>query len=336
MSIHVKKYPKGNALLQDPVYNKGTAFSEQERSVLNLEGLLPPRVHTLQEQVVRALENLERKATPLEKFIYLTSLQNRNETLFYRVAMEHLETMMPILYTPTVGEACQKYGHIIRRARGMFLSIKDKGRLAQILRNWERGPVKVIVVTDGERILGLGDLGANGMGISVGKLALYTACAGVHPAHCLPITLDLGTENEELLKDPLYIGLAQKRVRGEEYDEFIDEFVQAVQEVFPGSLIQFEDFANRNAFRLLNKYRDQVCSFNDDIQGTGAVALAGLLSATKVTGGRLSDQTILFSWGGRGRNGNWRSDRCGHDGGRSFARRSARQMLVCRIQKGWS
>lgn len=287
-------FPTGVDLLHDPSLNKGTAFTEEERDALKLRGLLPPHVHTIEEQVMRVMESFRHKPTPLEQYINILECQARNETLFYRIVIDHLEEVMPIIYTPTVGEACQKYGHIFMRPRGLFISANDRGRIANILRHWPHRDVRVIVATDGERILGLGDLGADGMGISVGKLALYTACGGVHPTHCLPVTLDVGTENEELLADPLYIGLKQRRLRGAEYDEFVDEFVSAVQEVFPDALIQLEDFGNQNAFRLLQKYRDQVCTFNDDIQGTGAVVVAGLFAAPLLTGGSLVDQTFLF------------------------------------------
>jgi malate dehydrogenase (oxaloacetate-decarboxylating)(NADP+) len=288
------KRPVGPELLHDPTLNKGTAFTDRERDKLGLRGLLPPYVHTMAEQEMRVLENFRKKPTPLEKYIYMISLQDRNETLFYRVVMNNMEEMLPIIYTPTVGQGCQEYAHIFRRPHGMFITAHDKGKMTKILKNWPRRDVGVIVVTDGERILGLGDLGANGMGIPVGKLSLYTACAGVHPGLCLPITLDVGTNNETLLNDPLYIGIRQKRLRGPEYDELVDEFIWATQKVFPNVLVQFEDFANINAFRLLKKYRDKICTFNDDIQGTGGVALAGLYSAMRITGSRLSEQRVLF------------------------------------------
>jgi malate dehydrogenase (oxaloacetate-decarboxylating)(NADP+) len=286
--------PTGINLLRDPTLNKGTAFTEEERKALGLEGLLPPYVNSLETQVIRVMENFHKKPTDLEKYIYLMSLQDRNETLFYRVVIEKIEEMMPIVYTPTVGQACQEYGHILRRPRGIFISTKDRGRVVDVLRNWPNKDVRIIVVTDGERILGLGDLGANGMGIPVGKLCLYTACAGIHPRLCLPVTIDVGTNNEELLNDVLYVGLRQRRLRGGPYDDLVEEFIMAVQELYPSALIQFEDFATQNALRLLNKYRGQVCTFNDDIQGTGVVGLAGLYSALRITGGKLRDQKILF------------------------------------------
>ena len=286
--------PSGTALMANSLLNKGTAFSEEERDAFGLRGLLPPRIFGMTEQVGRALGQFRRKNNDLEKYIFLTTMQHRNETLFYRLLLDHLEEMMPIIYTPTVGQACLEYSSIFRRPRGLWLTIRDKSRLTDILRHWPNRGVRMIVVTDGERILGLGDLGALGMGIPIGKLSLYTACAGLHPYYCLPITLDVGTDNEKLLSDPLYIGLQQKRVRGEAYDAFIKEFVDAVQTVFPGALLQFEDFGNANAFELLKYYRRKICSFNDDIQGTAAVAVAGLMAATRLTGQSLKEQKILF------------------------------------------
>jgi malate dehydrogenase (oxaloacetate-decarboxylating)(NADP+) len=286
--------PRGTALLSNSLLNKGTAFTEAERDALGLRGLLPPKVFTIEEQLQRVYANFSRKADPLEKYIFLTTLQNRNETLFYRLVQDHAEEMIPIIYTPTVGQACLEYGAIFRRPRGMFISIRERGRIADILRYWPNSDVRMIVVTDGERILGLGDLGALGMGIPVGKLALYTACAGLHPYYCLPITLDVGTDNMKLHEDPMYIGLKQKRVRGAEYDAFIAEFVGAVVAAYPKALLQWEDFGNTNAFRLLNDYREKICSFNDDIQGTASVALAGILAGLRLTGGKLREQKLLF------------------------------------------
>jgi len=286
-------YPRGTALLRDPTLNKGTAFSEQERDVLGLRGLLPPQVATQDEQLARVLENFHRLQTPLSKYIMLSSLLDRNEALFFRVVMDHADAMMPIIYTPTVGLACQQFGHIYRRPRGLHLTAADRGRMSQVMRNWPHREAAMIVVTDGERILGLGDLGANGMGIPIGKLSLYTACAGLHPWKCLPVMLDVGTNNEALLGDPLYLGLRQRRLAGAAYDELVEEFIAATQEVFPGVIVQFEDFANHNAFRLLRRYRDRVSCFNDDIQGTAAVAVAGILSALRITGKTMSEQTFL-------------------------------------------
>lgn len=288
-----QELPRGIDLLRDPMLNKGTAFSEAEREAFHLRGLLPPHVLTQEHQVQRVLENLRRTADDLDKYIALSALQGRNEGLFYRVLCDHIEEIQPLIYTPTVGLACQRYGHIFQQPRGIFISARDRNRVAELLRNWLH-PAAIIVVTDGERILGLGDLGAQGMAIPVGKLALYTACAGIHPRLCLPVVLDVGTDNDGLLNDPLYIGLRQRRLRGAEYDALVEEFIVAANEVFPGVLIQFEDFANRNAFRLLQRYRDRVCAFNDDIQGTAAVALAGIFSALRITGGRISEQTFLF------------------------------------------
>lgn len=286
--------PRGVDLLHDPLLNKGTAFTEEERDALDLRGLLPPRVLSQELQVARVLENIRRKPSDLEKYIYLVSLQDRNETLFYRVLCDHLDEMMPLIYTPTVGEACRAYGHIFRRPRGLFISARDRGRVGRVLRNWPHRDARVVVVTDGERILGLGDLGANGMGIPVGKLTLYTACAGIRPEWCLPVTLDVGTDNEDLLRDPLYVGLRLRRLRGRPYDELVDEFLSAIVESFPRAVIQLEDFSTLNAFALLERYRGRLCLFDDDIQGTAAVLLAGLRTSLRLTGGGLRDQRLLF------------------------------------------
>src|SRR6202162_561170 len=295
--------PKGIALLQDPALNKGTAFTEAERDTLHLRGLLPPHVSSQEQQLGRVLENFRRKSSDLEKYINLRALHDRNEALFFHLLMDNPDEMMPIVYTPTVGLACQRYTHIFQRPRGIFISAADRGRVAEVLANWPRREVAIIVVSDGERILGLGDLGANGMGIPVGKLALYTACAGIPPERCLPVMLDVGTNNEAFLNDPLYIGLKHKRLPREAYDELVDEFVTAACKAFPGVLIQFEDFANHNAFRLLAKYRDRTCTFNDDIQGTAAVVLSGLFSSLRVTGGKLADQKVLFLGAGEAATG---------------------------------
>jgi len=285
--------PRGSALLRDPELTKGTAFSPAERDALGLRGLLPPHVSTQAEQVARVLENFHRLDDPLSRYILLGSLQDRNETLYYRVVIDHLDEMMPVIYTPTVGLACQQFGQIYRRPRGLYITADDRGQVARLLRNGPHRAAAMIVVTDGERILGLGDLGANGMGIPIGKLALYTAAAGLAPTGCLPVMLDVGTNNERLLQDPLYIGLRRPRLTGPAYDELVEEFIQATQEVFPGVVVQFEDFANHNAFHLLARYRERICCFNDDIQGTAAVAAAGVFSALRETGARLADQTIL-------------------------------------------
>jgi len=286
--------PRGRELLANPLLNKGTAFSERERDVLGLRGLLPPKINTIEEQVMRAYANYRKQTSDLGKYTFLVSLQSRNETLFYRLLAANLEEMMGIIYTPTVGQACLEFAHIYRRPRGLYVSYKMRGRVAEALANWHVPDVRIIVVTDGERILGLGDLGALGMGIPIGKLSLYTACAGLHPYYTLPIMLDVGTENEGFRADPLYTGINQRRVRGAEYDAFVDEFVQAVKGRFPKALIQWEDFGNQNAFRLLQTYRDKVCSFNDDIQGTAAVSIAGVIAGLRLTGQKLTDQRLLF------------------------------------------
>ena len=292
----------GLALLRDPLLNKGTAFTEQERDALGLRGLLPAHVLSMKAQAERVLTNLRSLPDDLQKYVVLNALHDRNEALFFRVVCDNIDEIQPLIYTPTVGLACQRFGHIFQRPRGLFVSVNDRGRFAELMSNWPY-PAKLIVVTDGERILGLGDLGANGMGIPVGKLSLYSACAGVHPELCLPVMLDVGTNNEALLNDPYYIGLRQRRLSGDAYDELVDEFVTAARATFPGVLIQFEDFANHSAFRILQKYRDKICVFNDDIQGTAAVALAGLFSALRVTGGKLSDQRLLFLGAGEAATG---------------------------------
>jgi malate dehydrogenase (oxaloacetate-decarboxylating)(NADP+) len=287
-------HPTGYDLLRNPRLNKGTAFTEAQRRAWGLEGLLPPAVTTLALQVARRHAEIAALQDDLQKYLVLSDLQTRNETLYYAVLMSDPATYMPIVYTPTVGEACQKFGHIFRAPRGMYLPVSSRGRLKQLLSNWPERDVRFIVVTDGERILGLGDLGAGGMGIPIGKLSLYTACAGVPPQYCLPIVLDVGTNNQVLLDDPLYQGLRQQRVRGEEYLVFVDEFVAAVEQLYPKCCIQWEDFANFNAVPILTRYRDKICTFNDDIQGTAGVALAGIYGALCITGQKLSEQRFLF------------------------------------------
>lgn len=288
----------GKAVLEDPMLNKGSAFTAKERVELGLLGLLPPHIATMDEQLARTYENYQRKESDLERYIFLVSLHDRNETLFYRLLQAHVDEMAPVVYTPTVGLACEQYSHIYRRPRGLYLSYAERDQMEATLRRAALADVRVIVVTDGERILGLGDLGVGGMGIPVGKLTLYTLCAGIHPAATLPIVLDVGTDNADLLRDPLYLGEHHPRVRGEEYDRFIDTFVEAVKRVFPQALLQWEDFARDNARRLLERYQGRICSFNDDIQGTGAVTLAGLLAALDVVGARLGDQRVVVLGGG--------------------------------------
>ncbi len=299
-TVDTSRHPgrTGIDLLHDPLYNKGTAFTYKERRKLGLLGLLPPRISTLEQQSTRVIANIRKRATEIEKYVDMLSLLDRNETLYYKVTIDNIEEIMPIIYTPTVGQGCQRYAHLFRRSRGLFITKHEKGRIKEVLKNWPRQDVRVIVVTDGQRILGLGDLGASGMGIPVGKLALYTACGGIPPGQTLPITLDVGTNNPVLLNDPLYLGLPEKRIEGREYDDLIQEFVSGVQEVFPKALLQFEDFANHNAFRLLEKYRNEACTFNDDIQGTASVTLAGLYSAGRITGRKLTDEVILFHGAG--------------------------------------
>jgi malate dehydrogenase (oxaloacetate-decarboxylating)(NADP+) len=293
---------RGMALLRDPLLNKGTAFTEQERDALGLRGLLPAHVQSMAMQAARVMTNLRGLPNNLERYVALNALHDRNEALFFRIVIDNIDEIQPLIYTPTVGLACQRFGNIFQRPRGLFIGANDRGRVAELMGNWPYA-AKLIVATDGERILGLGDLGANGMGIPVGKLSLYSACAGINPELCLPIMLDVGTNNEELLNDPYYIGVRQKRLRGDAYDELIEEFMEAAGDVFPGALIQFEDFASQTAVRLLTQYRDRFCTFNDDIQGTAAVALAGLLSALRVSGGTLSSQTLLFFGAGQAATG---------------------------------
>ncbi|TAV98425.1 NAD-dependent malic enzyme [Rhizobium ruizarguesonis] len=290
----VEAMSKGYALLRNPHSNKGTAFTDEERDEYGLEGLLPPTPTSLESQVARIHTQLAALENDLQKYLLLSDLQVRNETLYYAVLMSDPAGFMPVVYTPTVGEACQKFDHIFHSARGVYVPITLKGRVRELLSNWPQKDVRFIVVTDGERILGLGDLGVGGMGIPIGKLSLYTACAGVPPELCLPVTLDVGTNNASLLEDPLYLGLRHDRVRGDEYHAFIDEFVQAVAELFPRCCIQWEDFANFNAIPILSRYRNKVCTYNDDIQGTASVALAGIYAALRITGGKLTDQKFLF------------------------------------------
>lgn len=287
-------HPTGYQLLHDPRLNRGTAFTEAERRVWGLEGLLPPAVTNIELQVSRRHAEIAALDNDLLKYLVLSDLQARNETLYYATLMSDPATYMPLVYTPTVGEACQKFGHIFRQPRGMYLPISARGRVKELLSNWPEKDVRFIVVTDGERILGLGDLGAGGMGIPIGKLALYTACAGVPPQGCLPIVLDVGTNNQTLLDDPLYLGLRQQRERGDAYMAFVDEFVTVVQQLYPKCCIQWEDFANINAVPILARYRDKICTFNDDIQGTAGVALAGILAASRLTGKKLAEQRFLF------------------------------------------
>lgn len=284
----------GPILLEFPLLNKGSAFSEEERSTFNLHGLLPEAVETIEEQVERAYRQYLDFKNDNDKHIYLRNIQDTNETLFYRLLESHLTEMMPIIYTPTVGEACEHFSDIYRRARGLFISYPNRANIDDMLQNATKQNVKVIVVTDGERILGLGDQGIGGMGIPIGKLSLYTACGGISPAYTLPVVLDVGTNNPQRLNDPLYMGWRHPRITGDEYNEFVDEFIQAVKRRWPNVLLQFEDFAQKNAMPLLNRYRDELCCFNDDIQGTAAVTLGSLIAASRAAGRQLKDQTVAF------------------------------------------
>ncbi|WP_313054791.1 NAD-dependent malic enzyme [Pseudomonas lopnurensis] len=284
----------GPTLLGTPLLNKGTAFSLDERAALHLQGLLPQHVETIDQQAQRAYQQYQECTTDLDKHVLLRSIQDSNETLFYRVVDNHIDEMLPIIYTPTVGKVCQEFSRIYRSHRGLFISISDRERIDEILNNVTKDDVKVIVVTDCERILGLGDQGVGGMGIPIGKLSLYTACGGISPAYTLPVVLDVGTNNPKLLADPLYLGRRDERIRGVEYDEFLQAFVDGIQRRWPDAILQFEDFALTNAMRLLARYRDQLCCFNDDIQGTAAVTVGTLLAACKVKGQRLSEQTVAF------------------------------------------
>ena len=284
----------GHQILDEPLLNKGSAFTEDERHELGLLGLLPLHPSTIEEQLTRVYENYRRKDNDLDRYIFLTALQDRNEILFYRLLNEHISEMMPIIYTPTVGEGCRRYSHVFRRPRGLYISYPHREKISSFLDNAPVQNVDVIVVTDGERILGLGDLGVGGMGIPVGKLSLYTLCAGIHPRTTLPILLDVGTDNEELLSDPLYLGWRHQRVRGQDYEDFIEAFVEAVDQKFPRVLLQWEDFSKHNAPRILTRYRERLCTFNDDIQGTGAVTVAGLLAASKLTKSKLSEHQIVI------------------------------------------
>ncbi|EPE6794552.1 NAD-dependent malic enzyme [Vibrio alginolyticus] len=284
----------GPALLATPLLNKGSAFSAEERSSFNLEGLLPESTETIQEQVERAYQQYKSFESDMDKHIYLRNIQDTNETLYYRLVQNHISEMMPIIYTPTVGAACENFSNIYRRGRGLFISYPNRDRIDDLLNNAANHNVKVIVVTDGERILGLGDQGIGGMGIPIGKLSLYTACGGISPAYTLPIVLDVGTNNPQRLADPMYMGWRHPRITGAEYDAFVEEFIQAIQRRWPDALIQFEDFAQKNAMPLLERYKDRVCCFNDDIQGTAAVTVGSLLAACKAAGTQLSKQRITF------------------------------------------
>jgi malate dehydrogenase (oxaloacetate-decarboxylating)(NADP+) len=285
---------RGQPVLKDRKITKSTAFTKEERDLLGLRGLLPYAVGTQARQINRVVANIRKKESPIEKYIFLSALQDRNERLYYKVVLENVEELLPIIYTPTVGEACLKFSHIYRIDKGFFITPEDKGHIRPMLDNWPEDDIRIIVVTDGNRILGLGDLGANGIGIPIGKLSLYTAMGGIHPDLCLPIMFDMGTDNKELLDDPLYLGYPHKRLQGKPYFELLDEFITGVQEKYPNALIQFEDFLTPNAYEILTRYRDKVLCFNDDIQGTASVALAGLYGATKLANIDFKDANIMF------------------------------------------
>ena len=284
----------GPSLLETPLLNKGSAFTARERAAFNLTGLVPPRYETIEEQVERAYMQYSSFDETLNKHIYLRAIQDNNETLFYRLIQKHIDEMMPIIYTPTVGDACEQFSDIYRSSRGLFVSWEERHQLDDIVRNATKRKVKVIVVTDGERILGLGDQGIGGMGIPIGKLSLYTACGGISPAYTLPVMLDVGTNNEKLLNDPMYMGARHPRIGQEDYDEFVDMFINAVKRRWPDVMIQFEDFAQPNAMPLLNRHRNKVCCFNDDIQGTAAVTLGTILAACRMKKQRLSEMNVAF------------------------------------------
>ena len=285
---------KAYSILYNPRRNKGTAFTKNERQKFGLTGILPDAIESMETQIMRVQGQIENLNRPINKYIYLIGLLDTNETLFFKTIMSDPEKYLPLVYTPTVGEACQRLGHIARRSRGLFISIKNKNRIESIIKNWPIKDVRFVVVTDGQRILGLGDLGICGIGIPIGKLALYTSCAGVPPEFTLPIVLDAGTDNEEFLNDPLYPGLKQKRITGKEYDDFIKAFVRAITKVYPKVCIQWEDFAGVNAIRILDKYRDKVCTFNDDIQGTAAIAVAGFIAISRLLNKPFKEQRFLF------------------------------------------
>lgn len=285
---------KNIALLQDPALTKSTGFTREERESLGLRGLLPYTISTQAVQINRVMGNLRRKEFDIERYIFLSAMQDRNERLFYQTVIQHFEEIMPLIYTPTVGQACKEFSHIFRHAKGLFITLEDRGDIELLLDNWPVRDVRVIVVTDGHRILGLGDLGANGMGIPIGKLALYVACAGIHPHQCLPVMLDVGTDNQEILDDPLYIGYPHHRLKGDSYVSLVHEFVMAVQKKFPDALIQFEDFQTPNAYAFLNAYKERFLCFNDDIQGTASVVLAGLYASSRITGRAYKDMKIMF------------------------------------------